>query len=112
MLTALHTQPTEGPTTLTPYQQVAELISAHVLASGQTVKNVLRALQPAPGTFKNDDFVRLAQELSDVGLYVFADGVSGRYAATVVDEAQWQATLSKLVAGIDLQNLAGLKIAC
>jgi hypothetical protein len=105
-----HTLVTQSTTLQSLQQQAVEMISAHILPDGQTIKAVLDKLQSAPGALRNEDFVSLAKTFSEVGLYPFADDVSGCYAATVVDARPWQLLLSNVVEDFDTDGLVGLKI--
>lgn len=105
-----HALVAQGATPQSLQQQAVEMIAAHTLSCGQTVKTVLHKLQAAPGALRNEDFVSLAKTFSEVGLYPFADDVSGCYAATVVDARPWASLLPNVIEAFDVHSLVGLKI--
>lgn len=105
-----HTLVTQSTTPQSLQQLVVEMISAHTLSCGQTVKTVLRKLQAAPAALQNEEFLLLAKTFQEVGLYPFVDDTSGRYAATVVDAQPWASLLPNVIEGVDEHSLVGLKI--
>lgn len=105
-----HTRVAESTPPQRLQQQAVEMIAAHTLSCGQTVKTVLRKLQAAPAALQNKEFLLLAKTLQEVGLYPFVDDISGHYAATVVDAQPWASLLPNVIEGFEVHNLVGLKI--
>jgi hypothetical protein len=105
-----HALVAQGATPQSLQQQAVEMIAAHTLSCGQTVKTVLHKLQAAPGALQNEEFLLLAKTFREVGLYPFVDDASGRYAATVVDAQPWASLLPNVIEGVDEHSLVGLKI--